>query len=287
MSGMERRRSDRLFLTIPLRVEGQDARGREFEAAARTVIINRHGARIQLRHLLKAGQVVRLANLVNQRVADFRVVGPVEPYSEKGGEYAVATLNPDINVWGIQFPPPSESEVTTPKALVECRMCHTVALFHLSMVEVEVLESAGIFSRACEKCGQATPWGHAETQVAMESPPGEEEMFREAQAGADTAEANRRQHRRVSLQLPILVRDYYGGAEITKSENVSRGGFCFASEKTYQLGEAVMAICPYDPAGQNIEIRSTIARKRQIEGTNRKIYGVRYEPRPLEIARRT
>ena len=282
MSGVERRRSDRLLLTIPLRLEAVDDRGQEFEAEARTVSLNRHGARIQLKHVLKAGQTVRLANLVNQRMADFRVVGPTEPYSEEGGQYAVAKLNPDINVWGIQFPPPSESEVATPKALVECRVCHTVALLQLTLVEVEVLESAGIFSRQCEKCGQPTPWGHAEKQVAMESPPGEEEMFREAQVEAAMSEANRRQHRRVSLQLPILVRDYYGGAEITKTENVSKGGFCFASEKTYQLGEAVMVICPYDPAGQNIEIRSTMARLRQIEGTNRKIYGVRYEPKPAE-----
>lgn len=279
MPGMERRRSDRLLLTIPLRVEGTDARGREFESEARTVIINRHGARIQLKYFLKGGQVMRLVNLVNHRIADFRVVGPTEPYSEKGGEYAVATLNPDINIWGIQFPPPAESEVTTPKALVECRTCHTVALQRLSMVEVEVLESAGIFSRMCEKCGQPTPWGHAEQQLAMEGPPGEEEMFREARGGVTTAEANRRQHRRISLQLPILVRDYYGGAEITKSENISKGGFCFASEKTYQLGEAVMVICPYDPAAQNIEVRSKIVRRRQIEGINRKIYGVRYEPK--------
>jgi hypothetical protein len=258
--------------------------GREFEAEARTVILNRHGARIQLQRVLKAGQTVRLVNLVNHRMADFRVVGATEPYSEKGGEYAVAKLNPDINVWGIQFPPPSESEVTTPKALVECRVCHTVALLRLTLVEVEVLESAGIFSRQCDKCRQPTPWGHAETQVAMESPPGEEEMFRDAQAEPAISDANRRQHRRVSLQLPILVRDYYGGAEITKTENVSKGGFCFASEKTYQLGEAVMVICPYDPAGQNIEIRSTMARKREIEGTNKKIYGLRYEPRPAERA---
>ena len=287
MSGMERRRSDRLLLTIPLRVEGVDSRGREFESEARTVVINRHGARIHLRHVLKAGQVVRLANLINQRRADFRVVGPLEPYSDKGGEYAVATLNPEINVWGIQFPPPSEAEVTTPKALVECRVCHTVALLRLTMVEVEVLGSAGIFSRECEKCGQATPWGHAEKQVAMEIPPGEEEMLRQAQAEATLSDANRRQHRRVSLQLPILVRDYYGGAEITRTENVSKGGFCFASEKTYHLGEAVMVVCPYDPAGQNIEVRGTIARKLAVEMTNRKIYGVRYQPRTAAASARS
>jgi hypothetical protein len=284
MVGMERRRSDRLLLTVPLRLEGVDDGGREFEAEARTVILNRHGARIQLRRVLRSGQTVRLVNLVNQRMADFRVVGPTQPYSEAGGVYAVAKLNPDINVWGIQFPPPSESEVSTPKALVECRVCRTVALLHLSLVEVEVLESAGIFSRHCEKCRQPTPWGHAEKQVAMDSPPGEEEMFRQAQAEAAVSDANRRQHRRVSLQLPVLVRDYYGGAEITKTENVSKGGFCFVSEKTYQLGEAVMVICPYDPAGQNIEIRGTMARKREIEGTSRKIYGVRYAPTFAERA---
>jgi hypothetical protein len=285
MSGMERRRSDRLLLTIPLRLEGVDARGREFKAEARTVILNRHGARIQLKHLLKAGLTVRLVNLINRRAADFRVVGPTEPYSEERGEYGVATLNPEINVWGIQFPPPSESEVAAPKALVECRRCHTVALLRLTLVEVEVLESAGIFSRLCEKCGQPTPWGHAEQQVAIESPPGEEEMFRAARTEAATSKAKRRQHRRVALQLPTLVRDYYGGAEITKTENVSMGGFCFTSEKTYQLGEAVMVICPYDPAaGQSIEVRSKIARRQEIKGTHKRIYGVRYDPKPDESA---
>lgn len=276
MSSVEKRRSDRLLLTIPLRIEGTDARGREFEAEGRTTVVNRHGARIQLKQLLRLGQTVRVVNLVNQHMADFRVIGPTEPFSEKGGEWGVEAVQTGLDIWGIQFPPPPD-EAATPRALLECRQCHAVVLVHLTLVEVEVLEKAGIFSRLCEKCERQTPWGYAEKQVAMMAPPEEAAMIAEVQAQAAGA-ADRRHHRRVSLQLPVLVRDFYGGAEITKSENVSRTGFCFSSEKTYQLGEAVIVICPYDAAGQNIEARARMVRKLTIPASRRCIYGVRYDP---------
>jgi len=274
MGGVERRRTDRLLLTIPLRVEGADARGREFEAEGRTAVVNRHGARIQLKQLLQPGQTIRVVNLVNQHMADFRVIGPTAPFSEKGGEWGVEAVQTGLDIWGIQFPPAAEG--TTPRALLECRQCHKAALVHLSLVEVEVLEKAGIFSRVCEGCGRPTPWGYAEKQMATMAPPGEAAMLAEAQAQA-TAGADRRQHRRVSLQLPVLVRDFYGGAEINKSENVSKTGFCFASEKTYQMGEAVVVVCPYDAARQKIEVRARIVRILDILGTRRRLYGVRYD----------
>ncbi len=278
MARAEKRRSDRLMLTIPLRVTGVDDRGQAFEKEARTINLNRHGARIQLRLPLKSGQVLGLVNLITRRGGNFRVVGPTQPYSEGGGEWGVECLDAAKNIWGIQFPAPLEPEGETPGALLECRTCHTVALTHLSLVEVEVLESAGIFSRRCEQCGQETPWGYAETQIAMQSPPEDSAMSAEAPAAATGAE--KRRHRRVSLQLPVLIRDYYGGTEVTKSENVSKGGFCFASEKSYLLGAGIMVVCPYSAtsSAQNIEVRARIVRRRNLEGTNRIIYGVRYDP---------
>jgi c-di-GMP-binding flagellar brake protein YcgR len=74
-----------------------------------------------------------------------------------------------------------------------------------------------------------------------------------------------------------LIRDYYGGVEITKSENISKGGFCFVSEKNYHPGGGVLVVCPYNPSSQNIEMHATIVRLRTLEGTNRKVYGVRYD----------
>lgn len=275
----EKRRSDRLMLTIPLRIHGTDAKGTPFQDEARTINLNRHGARIEASRPLKSGQVVRLVNLIGRHEAEFRVVGPVAPISEKGGQWSVEYSNPSENIWGIQFPPLPPGLEEESGALLECRKCHTVVLIRVSIAEVEVLETAGILSKLCQSCDAISPWGYAEKQVAMGAPPGEATMLAEAQAVAagGARGAEQRRHRRVALQLPVLVRDYYGGVEITKSENVSKGGFCFASEKNHHVGEGTMVVCPYNPSGQSIEIPARIVRRRELEGTNRKIYGVRYD----------
>jgi PilZ domain-containing protein len=275
----EKRRSDRIMLTIPLRVVGKDPAGGAFDEEGRSIALNRHGARIRSGRALRTGQTVRLVNQVTRLQADFRVVGPLAPLTGQGGEWGVEYLNSKENIWGIQFPPAQEGAPANSKALLECRHCHTAAVLLISMVEVEVLETAGIISRPCASCGTATLWGYSEKQLAMGAPPGEEVMIAEAQARIEEAEssADRRRHRRVCLQLPVHVRDYYGGVEITKSENVSKGGFCFASDKNYLMGQGILTMCPYNISGQNIEVRARIIRRTHIEGTQRKLYGVRYD----------
>jgi hypothetical protein len=277
----EKRRSDRLMLTIPLTIQILESGRPAAEHEGRTVTLNRHGARILTAAMLRAGQTVRLVNLVGRHKADFRVVGPVSPLTEKGGEWGVECVDLNQNIWGIQFPPPA-AENGESKALLECRTCHTVALLPVSLVEVEVLETSGLIKRRCEACRAETLWGHAERQVAMAAPAGEAAMIAEAasQLQAEAHGKDQRKHRRVALQLPVFVRDYYGGAEITRSENISKGGFCFVSEKTYHVGTGVMVVCPYNPGGQNIEVRARIVRCQPIEGTTRKIYGVRYDAPP-------
>lgn len=271
----EKRRSDRLMLTIPLSIEGTDTRGNPFKEEGRTITLNRHGARIRVARPLRVGQTLSLANLVSHRQAEFQVVGPVAPVTDRGGEWGVEYQNMKDNIWGIQFPPASDPEGSEPKALLECRDCRSVVLMTLSLVEVEVLETSGILSKPCTYCEQATPWGYTEKQVAMAGPPEEAPMMADAQASARGI--TQRKHRRISLQLPVQIRDYYGGSEITKTENVSKGGFCFVSERNYLIGGGILVVCPYNPAGQNIETRARIVRRNQVEGTNRKVYGVRYD----------
>lgn len=271
----EKRRSDRLMLTIPLTIKGQDSKGVRFVADARTVILNRHGASVRTKQPLQGGLIVRIANLVGRLEADFRVVGAISPPTEQGGEWGVECVDSKENIWGIQFPPVAASMES--KALLECRKCHSVALMQLSLVEVQVLETSGIISRPCVNCEAASPWGIAEKQVAMSSPPEETGMPEEVQPVSRRGGLDQRRHRRIALQLPILLRDYYGGGEITKTENISKGGFCFITEKTYHVGEGVVVICPYNPNGQNIEVRARVVRVKEVEGTTRKTYGVRYE----------
>ena len=105
----------------------------------------------------------------------------------------------------------------------------------------------------------------------MSVPSGESEMFDAA------SQPSRRKHERVSLQLPILVRDYYGGAEVTRSENISKTGLCFASDIVYHVGQGLRVVCPYNPASQAIDVPSRIVRSVTFQGRHRRLYGVRYE----------
>jgi hypothetical protein len=273
------------MLTVRLRVLGRDTEGDPFKEDGRTITLNRHGARIRTRSALQVGQKVRIVNQAGHSEADFRVVGPLSPVTENQGEWGVECLQTDRNIWGIQFPLLPNGDSAYAKGLLECRRCHSTAFLSLSAVEYEVLESAGILSRACEKCGSnISPWGFAEKHLELTGHPDEDQMFREAQtlAQGKCGTKDDRRHRRVAVQLPLLIRDFYGHFEISRTENVSKSGFCFLSEKTYYLGQGISAACPYNADGENIEVPARFVRVQQLSGTQRNIYGVRYEPQGPE-----
>lgn len=272
----EKRRSDRILLTIPLSVEGKDAKGKAFQADAQTLVLNRHGGRIRVGRRLQAGQTVRITNMMGRRSSDFRVVGPVSPFSEQGGDYGVEYLQPGQDIWGIQFPPLREGEAEKSNALLECRKCGQVKLFPVSLVEVEVLETSGILGKPCEPCGATSQWSYTKKQFAMPEPSAAAKENRGNAARPSVPANERRRFRRVSLQLPVRICDYEGGVEITRSENISKGGFCFVSEKRYQPGQGIMVTCPYDSAGENIEVRARVVNCSETKGNPRKVYGVQF-----------
>ncbi len=280
----EKRRSQRVKLSIPLVIHAIDQEGKPFQCEARTVDLNRHGARIQIPRLLAEGQIIHVLNMANRREAQFRVAGPVSPLTNEGGVfgvvgpvsenpaknrgYGVECLDTALNFWGITFPRKPSGEPAAPSALLECRKCQTRAVVNLSLVEVDVLESAGILSWPCDTCEQVTPWGYAQKDPVTP-----------AKAGPETSghpELYFRRHQRVSLQLPLRIRKYSGDIEITRCEDVSKGGLCFISSKHYYTGEAILVACPYNASGQNIEVEAQIVRQQEVAGTNRKIYGVKY-----------
>ena len=268
-----RRRSERLLLTFPIRVEGSDAKGTKFSETTRTLVVNRHGARIHLARLVPPGQTLRIVNLAGNRQADFRVVGPTQPTGHQGGEWGVELLDANKNIWGIEFPPLENSDLPC-SALLECRACQTVGLTNMSLVELDVLSSSGLLNRPCVKCGDDTAWGYPHQPVGGMGPA--DSQAGEGAGGASTPK-ERRATARVSLRLPVRVRNWYGTEEFTRSENVSKGGLAFISEKRYEIGEAIQITCPYNPGANDIESRARVVRRSEMQGTGRWIYGVRYE----------
>jgi len=224
-----------------------------------------------------------MVNTVSNREADFQVVGLVSPLTGEGGVYGLAGpmanrwSQPDPEdeeitwageeFWGVHFPPPDPEGAADAVATIECRSCHTLAEANLTLVEADVIETAGMLSLPCEVCNRLTPWGLAKkTPVATDTPP---------EPGIEQTPMSRR-HTRVSLKLPALIRRYTGEVEITHTDDVSKGGFAFTSEKDYYVGEGLMVACPYSGGDRNIEVQGQIARRQAIPGTENKAYGVKY-----------
>ena len=273
----EQRRSPRIMFSIPVSIRGVDEKGNPFETTGRTITLNRHGARIQVSRSLKPGQTVRVINQANDAEAEFRVVGPISPPLDQVGEWGIECLRVDKNIWDIYFPPSSED--SDAHVLLSCRQCQSLSLQSLSLVEVEVLETAGLLTKPCVHCGQSTPWGYPQRAFEVETKTYQAAVS-EATGGFPPLAAERRKSFRKPAQLPVRVRDYYGEMEIAQTENISQEGFCFSSPRKYLVGQGIVVICPFDAANEKPEVRARIVRTEAGSDRGRYVYGVRYEQAP-------
>lgn len=275
----EHRRSPRIMFSIPVSIRGVDDQGKPFETTGRTITLNRHGARIQVPRALKPGQTVRVINQANDAEAEFRVVGPISPPLDKVGEWGVECLRMDKNIWDIYFPPALEDEDSDAHILLSCRNCQCLSLQSLSLVEVEVLDTAGLLTKPCMRCGESTSWGYPKRAFEVETIT-YQAAVREATGQFPTLASERRKSARKPAQLPVRVRDYYGEMEVAQTENVSQEGFCFSSPRKYHVGQGIVAICPYDADNEKPEVRARIVRTEPGSDRDHYLYGVRYEQSP-------
>ncbi|MGO8786928.1 MAG: PilZ domain-containing protein [Terriglobia bacterium] len=276
LRAVERRRSERLLITVPIRVEGVDRNGEKFTEDTRTLVINREGARIYLKRIVPAGGILFLTTKVGRRSGTFRVVGPTQPLSGEGGEWGIECQESNCNVWGIGFPPPSALEGVC-AALIECRRCHDAKLCQLSMVEYEVMGTSGMLMKECEVCGRPTSWGFKDPSMPISGSDAYGALSSPQSPAEQQIGSVQRKHDRVALQLPIRVRSFVGTEEFARSENISRGGLCFITDRDYEVGEVVLVTCPFEKDGFNIEVRGQVVRRQEMQGCTSKIYGVSYE----------
>lgn len=276
MDQPEQRRTERLLLTIPIRVIGFDAETGEFSEDTHTLVVNRAGARIALTHRVVAEDTIRIINLENYNEADFRVVGPTRLAGTEVAEWGVECAEPGRNVWGIELPPPLAAEGSEAGALLECRVCHTQGLWPVTLMDVEVLDSTGIVQRLCDQCGKPTYWTYADvTRRPREFPPSE--LAAPAPRVVKVKKATeKRTDKRLGMKLPILVRNQKGEEEKTKTENVSKGGFAVSLAMELTEGDVVTVVCPYTPGGQDIEQKAEVRRRAKFPFGGMRLYGFRY-----------
>jgi hypothetical protein len=103
--GAASRRSTRLAIAIPIAFSGKDAAGNAFKENTRTIVVNKHGAKIATVHPMALGTEVEIENRALGLTARAAVVWmgekrPPQTFFEAGIQLFQAE-----NIWGIQFPP--------------------------------------------------------------------------------------------------------------------------------------------------------------------------------------
>ena len=99
-----RRRSQRLFLQVRVVVEGKLANKSPFSEETHTIIVNAHGALVELGVSLELGQSVTLLNVRTSEKTEC-AVKLVTPAEAKKFNTALEFTKPNSGFWRISFPP--------------------------------------------------------------------------------------------------------------------------------------------------------------------------------------
>jgi hypothetical protein len=269
------RRSDRITVHLPIVISGVDVLGETFVESARTIVIARYGAKILCQRKLAPQLEITLHCLMTNEDALARVVGRVSEDST-GTYYGLELLDPDANIWGVEFPPIEQSVQALGRVLVECIHCHRRELVYLNEFEAEVLERSHTLWRDCRRCGEPSLWKETWLKAHEELP----DVVMPAAAAPTPPKRTKddRKHTRLELKMEALVRDPQGWEEVVKTENISRGGFRFKSSRHYDLDWTIEVALPRSPGGANIFSAAKVKFAGDDPESNLKIYGVAYTP---------
>ncbi len=109
----ERRRSQRVFLSLPVLVRGAASGPPSFEEETRTLVVNAHGALVILANRVEVGEKLRLKNLKSgeEQPCEVAYLGPeVLGKIQVGVEF----VEPAPHFWHITFPPEDWAQANLP-----------------------------------------------------------------------------------------------------------------------------------------------------------------------------
>jgi PilZ domain len=101
---IERRRSSRVPLRIPIKVYCQEDNSDLVHFSAEVVAVSRYGARLRLPFLPLLGSRIEILHGDSHEIREFRVISANDAGEEGVFELGVEILHPTRNFWGVQFP---------------------------------------------------------------------------------------------------------------------------------------------------------------------------------------
>jgi hypothetical protein len=101
---VNQRRSQRILLTVPIEVSGISSNSAVFSERTSTLVVNAHGALIQLRERVVAGQKLRMRNATTKEEISCAVMD-INPGNTVIPEVGVEFSTPNPHFWRVSFPP--------------------------------------------------------------------------------------------------------------------------------------------------------------------------------------
>lgn len=163
------RRSGRIAKELDILLLGTDASGKVFSEKTKTVVLSRHGAGIVSRYRFSPDETLTHRLAGSSKEAEVRLVGQI------GGEpgryvYGLAFLDPQLEFWPMEFPPPEPFEAAPRRTTLECSFCGGREAVEQMEVEEDVYTVNESILRFCKSCGNSTPWKKSRGE-AIEPPP--------------------------------------------------------------------------------------------------------------------
>jgi hypothetical protein len=106
---LERRRSSRVQITIPVRVVSSEADGQSQEAPAEALSVSRYGALLRVPFMPPLGSRIEVLHGLSKEVREFRVISLRGQREHGPFDLGVEIYYPARNFWGVQFPDERQS----------------------------------------------------------------------------------------------------------------------------------------------------------------------------------
>jgi hypothetical protein len=268
---IDKRRSDRVELELRIQLGGVDAAGRNFAEQTRTLVVGRHGAKVVSGHILLPQQALTLRCYRTGLETLARVVGQIGQEGEHTC-YGLGIADPQVNVWGIEFPPLDEADRAAGRVLLECHGCGLREVTHLDTFALEVLVANQCLIRPCRQCTdrRVSAWKRVSLHEAKEPETPE--------APPPTPNPNTSKQLCISLATEVCVRHHQLGNEVALTETVWCGGFRFKSHRQYGIGAVVEAALPFAREGASVFSPVRIVSIEELRNEGTFAYSVAYVP---------
>ncbi|MGD0693638.1 MAG: PilZ domain-containing protein [Terriglobia bacterium] len=265
-----RRQTDRVGLVVRIRILGLDLEGHAFSEEARTVEVSRHGALIRVKRNLAPLDEILIRRDPTGKEATAQVMGQVR---KEGDEfcYGVRFVDPEINLWDINFVPLTDEARAVGRTLLECARCQLREVVYLEEFEVAVYQANRHVFHPCKRCRESTIWKEieyepAERDVDIAPPPPPSAPPEQAPAARTK---NERRHHRITCKLTACIRfERHYDDEVLPIVDASRGGVCFQTRKYLAPGTRIEVAMPYSEGMANIFVPAEIVRLRPIPDKN-------------------